>query len=155
TPLERHLQAENQLPPVRRLLVVSDLSWAAVPLEALGGTYTISYVPSGTVYARLKETHRPVQGGTLLALGDPVFSVQRPPPPEHGLLVHLVVPGSNAARAGLRSGDVLLACGKTQLRSLDDLKNARTAGPAPFIYWREGERGTVRLPGGPLGVVLD
>ena len=47
-------------------------------------------------------------GSSLLALGDPAFD--RPPlpdPPRTGVLVLSVLPGSNAAKAGLRSGDIV------------------------------------------------
>jgi tetratricopeptide (TPR) repeat protein len=154
-PLEPHLKAQGKLPSARRLLVVPIDLMRELPLEALTDRYTISYIPSGTVFAQLRERHRPLQGGPLLALGDPVFAARRFDPPTHGLLVRLVLPGSNAARAGLQSGDVLLRHGKRLLKSLDDLSAALAAGPAPLLYWRDGSEGAVRLPAGRLGVTLD
>ena len=56
--------------------------------------------------------HRPLKGGPALALGFPSFKgPRRTPaePPDHGVLLKLVVPGGPAARAGLKSGDVLLS----------------------------------------------
>jgi membrane-associated protease RseP (regulator of RpoE activity) len=105
-PLTPHLKG------VRRLLVVAAGPMARVPVEVLAPEYVVSYVPSGTVFARLMEQHRAVTGDSLLAVGDPVFAVpgQRPPePPNHGVMVKATVPGSPAARAGLRPGDVLLS----------------------------------------------
>jgi tetratricopeptide (TPR) repeat protein len=153
-PLQPHLAARDHLPVARRLLVVSrGMEW--LPLEVLTGEQTVSYVPSGTLFARLREQRRPMREQSLLALGDPVFSVRQPEPPAHGLLVRLVLPGSTAARAGLRSGDVLLRHGKTNLKTLADLDAASRGGPAALTYWRHGSEHTLRRMGGPLGVVLD
>jgi CHAT domain-containing protein/tetratricopeptide (TPR) repeat protein len=74
TPLEPHLAATQELPAVRRLVVVPVGSMAGVPLEALTDRYLVSYAPSGTVFARLTEKHRPLRATSLLALGDPVFT---------------------------------------------------------------------------------
>jgi CHAT domain-containing protein/tetratricopeptide (TPR) repeat protein len=77
-PLRPHLGADHGLPPVRQLLVVPT-GWAGfVPLEVLGTGYRISYVPCGSMYARLKKQHRAVQGNSLLALGDPAFTTSAP-----------------------------------------------------------------------------
>jgi CHAT domain-containing protein len=74
-PLEPHLQAGDGLPPVHRLLVCSAGRMAGVPLEALTDRYDVSYVPSGSLLARLTEgPGRPPTGGALLAVGDPVFT---------------------------------------------------------------------------------
>jgi CHAT domain-containing protein/tetratricopeptide (TPR) repeat protein len=79
-PLRPHLGAGDGLPAVRRLLVVPT-GWAGVvPLEVLGTGYRISYVPSGSVYARLVKQHRAVAGPSLLALGDPAFTEASPEP---------------------------------------------------------------------------
>jgi CHAT domain-containing protein len=61
------------LPAVRRLLVVPTGQKARVPVEVLAPEYLVSYVPSGTVFARLREQHRVLAGDALLALGDPLF----------------------------------------------------------------------------------
>ena len=114
-PLEAHLKARDGLPAVRRLLVVPAGTMALVPLEALGDDRVVSYVPSGSVFARLTQRRRAV-GKTLLAVGAPVQAA-RPEPPAFGVMLKLVPAGSNAARAGLRAGDVLLAVNKKRLES--------------------------------------
>jgi hypothetical protein len=156
-PLRPQLQATDQLPAVRQLLVVPT-GWAGlVPLEVLTEDYRVSYVPSGTAYARLKQQHRPVQGSALLAVGDPVFAAakRRPPePPAQGLLLAFVEPGRNAARAGLRGGDVLLQLGDAPLASRDDLKKALEKG-GPLRYWRDGHEHSATVAAGPLGVRVD
>jgi tetratricopeptide (TPR) repeat protein len=158
TPLEKHFRARGQLPAVRKLLVVPIGGMAFVPLETLTRAYTVSYVPSGSVFARLAKGHRPLRGRSLLALGDPVFAPprrRRPEPPRHGLLVKLVLPRSNAARAGLQSGDVLLSYGSVVLKKVTDLKVSTTPGRVPARCWREGRERQLRLAGGPLGLLLD
>src|SRR5207249_3960378 len=70
-----------------------------------------------------------------------------------GVLLRVVVPGGNAARAGLHAGDVLLSVGNKRLASADDLD--RTLSQAPVIYWRDGQKHPARLAAGPLGAVVD
>jgi CHAT domain-containing protein len=70
-------------------------------------------------------------------------------------MLKVVLPGSNAARAGLRPGDVLLSIGKQRVESADDLDSALRQLPASARYWREGKQLTARLGKPPLGVVLD
>jgi tetratricopeptide (TPR) repeat protein len=73
-PLVFHFRARDSLPAVRHLLVVPT-GWAAgIPLEVLTSDYHISYVPSGSAFARLRQQARPLSGTSLLALGDPVFT---------------------------------------------------------------------------------
>jgi tetratricopeptide (TPR) repeat protein len=156
-PLRPYLGAGNGLPVVQRLLVVPT-DWAAgVPLEVLGTGYRISYVPSGSVFARLRQQHRAVDGASLLALGDPVFTMptqRRPEPPEHGVVLTFVMAGGTAKSTGLRAGDVLLELGKTPITSPDDLKKTSQDG-GTLRFWREGEEKTVELPAGPIGVRVD
>jgi CHAT domain-containing protein len=72
------------------------------------------------------------------------------------VLVRVVTPGSNAARAGLRSGDVLLSYRGTALNSPADLGPLLTQpGRSRVVFWRDGQRHSASLEPGPLGVVLD
>jgi CHAT domain-containing protein len=97
----------------------------------------------------------------LLALGDPVYqrtdeSSEPQPLPDHGLLVHVVAPSSNAASHGLKPGDVLLAYNGTALRRREDLKAVPVPGPpVPVEVWRDGRVSRRDLARGELGVVLD
>jgi tetratricopeptide (TPR) repeat protein len=156
-PLEPHLAADADLPAVRRLIAVPAGSMAGVPLEALTDQYAVSYAPSGTVFARLAEGHRPLRDPSLLALGDPAFATpdeKHPAPPGHGLLVLQVVPGGAAATAGLRADDVLLAYGGATLTALADLRPKAEGGPVAARLWRDGREREVRLASGPLGAVF-
>src|SRR5262249_27320929 len=132
---------------------------ARVPVEALTDKYTVSYVPSGSVFARLSERHRPLRGGSLLALGDPAFEPpprSLPEPPEHGVLVKVVLARGNAARPGLQAGHVLRRVGGSPVKSLDDLKTASAGtGQLPVRYWRMGQEADTRLAAGRLDAVLD
>jgi tetratricopeptide (TPR) repeat protein len=151
-------------PPARRLIVLPSRALAGLAVEALlapDDTRTVSYAPSATVYKYLREQPRPDRQVGLLALGDPVY--QRPeessepqPLPDHGLLVTVVAPGSNAAMHGLKSGDVLLAYNGRALHQKDDLKVV-AEGEKPIVVevWRDGRTSRRDLASGKLGVVLD
>jgi tetratricopeptide (TPR) repeat protein len=154
-PLQPHLGASHGLPAARRLFVVPTGRLARVPVEVLAEGFSVSYVPSATLFARLRQGHRPLRGSSLLALGDPVFArAGLPEPPEQGVLLLAVLPGGAASRAGLRSGDVLLRCGKRRLSSLAELKESLQGGAATFRVWREGREFDARLDGWPLGTSL-
>ncbi len=159
-PLEKHLAG------VRTLYVIPVNEMAGIPVEALTTDYTISYVPSGTFLARLKDRAKPT-GTALLALADPVFILPGEKPtgptvlPPGGLLITQVVPGGAADQARLKGGDVLLKYGDTELTDVDKLKEAigsnATAKTIPVTVWREdADKPFVRdLAPGKLGVVLD
>jgi CHAT domain-containing protein len=158
-------------------LLVHPVGWmAGVPVEALTDRYTISYVPSATMFAKLREKASSrdarAQGepGRLLALGDPVFQgSQAAPaeakPPEHGVLIVRVVPGANAARAGIKSGDVLLSYADIKLIGSGDLlaalkKYEKGGGTAkdsaiPIRVWRGGKFLSLNVSPGSLGVQFD
>ena len=137
---------------------------AGIPVEALlapDDTRTVSYAPSATVFKYLREQPRPDRHAGLLALGDPVYerpdkSSEPKPLPDHGLLVNVVVPGSNAATHGLKPGDVLLAYNGSALNKKDDLKVV-AEGDKPIVVevWRDGRSSRRELAPGKLGVVLD
>jgi CHAT domain-containing protein/tetratricopeptide (TPR) repeat protein len=90
-PLAPHLAARGGRQAARRLVVVPVGRMTVVPLEALTDAYLVSYAPSGSLLARLRETHRPLRDPTLLALGDPNFA-----PPDGGALE----PAPRGARGG-------------------------------------------------------
>jgi CHAT domain-containing protein/Tfp pilus assembly protein PilF len=98
-PLARHLGATGDLPAVRHLIILPSPALAGVPVEALveartdqQPAYTVSYAPSGTVFAWLQENRKATVAKSkkpdsprLLAVGDPVFarpggSAPSPPP---------------------------------------------------------------------------
>jgi CHAT domain-containing protein len=64
------------------------------------------------------------------------------------------LPGGNAARHGLQSGDVLLSYAGTRLSSKADLKLAQDGGPLRVEFWRDGATEKGRLDPGALGVVV-
>jgi tetratricopeptide (TPR) repeat protein len=157
-PLASHLGPTKTLPAVRRLVVVPVGVMAGIPVEVLTDSYQISYAPSGSVFTRLVQRHRRLQEPTLLALGDPNFelpSAAAPAPPTSGLYLSAVLSGSNAARAGLRSGDVLLSYNGSKLTTKADLKITTEGAAVPIQAWRDGKTLTeLRLEPGKLGVAI-
>jgi tetratricopeptide (TPR) repeat protein/formylglycine-generating enzyme required for sulfatase activity len=152
------------LPAARSLVVMASVAMASVPVEALFGLddrWTISYAPSATVLTYLRERPRPDVHAGLLALGDPIFdeavSPSEPAPlPGHGLLLTGVVPGSNAAKHGLKGGDVLVAYDGTPLHTPTDLKPVPLPGdPVPVEIWRDGKAAQRTVDRGELGAVID
>jgi hypothetical protein len=151
-------------PPARRLIVLPSRAMAAIPIEALlapDDTRTVNYAPSGTVFKYLREQPRPDRRAGLLALGDPVFatpdkSTAPKPLPNHGLMLNVVVRGSNAANHGLKDGDVLLAYNGQSLDKNDDLKVvAEGDKPIPVEVWRDGRWSRLEIAPGKLGVMID
>jgi tetratricopeptide (TPR) repeat protein len=152
-------------PPARRLIVLPSRAMAGIPVEALlalDDTRTVSYAPSATVlFKYLREQPRPERHAGLLALGDPVYqrhdaSSEPQPLPDRGLLVNMVIPGSNAATHGLKPGDILLAYNGITLNKKDDLKVV-AEGDKPIVVevWRDGRSSRRDLAPGKLGVVID
>jgi tetratricopeptide (TPR) repeat protein len=161
-PLRRHLAAGDGLPNVQHLIVLPSTALAGVPVDVLSDEFLVSYALSGTLYAHLKR--QPALDSTgLLALGDPVFEKTAPaakerPLPPGGVLLTVVLPGSNAEQSKLRPDDVLLEHGDVALQTPADLKAAvaAAAGKATVRVWvwREGATFQRRVHGGDLGVVL-
>ena len=153
------------LVPARRLIVLPSRAMAGIPIEALlapDDTRTgEGYVPSATVFKYLREQPRPDRHAGLLALGDPAYvrsdaSSEPKLLPDHGLLVNVVAPGSNAATHGLKPGDVLLAYDGQVLNMKDDLKVV-AEGDKPIVIeiWRDGRSSRLDLAPGKLGAVID
>ena len=148
----------------RRLIVLPSRAMAGIPIEALmapDDTRTVSYAPSATVLKLLRDQPRPDRHGGLLALGDPIYELPEQssdpkPLPDHGLLVSVVVPGSNAAIHGFKAGDVLLSYNGQTLNSKDDLKVVTGGEKAVAVeVWRDGRVSSRDLAPGRLGLVLD
>jgi CHAT domain-containing protein len=140
-PLSKHLAG------VKRLYIAPVNQMAGIPIEALTDRYTVSYTPSGTYLARLKDRERPCSTG-VLAVGDPTFPPAKEAPqptalPPGGLLITQVVPGGNAAKARLQSGDVLLSYAGTDLTSVEQLGKlieAQSGAKSVVVkVWREGQ----------------
>ena len=151
-PLEPHLKN------VRLLLVVPAGAMAAVPVEVLTDRYTVSYVPSASVFARQAEQHRPLQATSLLVLADPLFrrtAPVLPAAPPHGLLILAVTPGGLAARIGLHPGDVLLEYNGKKLTAATNFTPAAEKDRVPLKLWRDGKTLAGRIPTGKLGVAVD
>jgi tetratricopeptide (TPR) repeat protein len=164
-PLARSLGASTDgLPPTRRLIVLPSRAMAGIPIEALltpDEIRTVSYAPSATVLKHLRQQPRPARHAGLLAIGDPVYksaeSSNVPASlPDHGLLINMVAPGSNAATHGLKAGDVLLAYNGATLSKKDEL-NVVADGNEPIVVdvWRDGRTSKRELARGKLGVVID
>jgi tetratricopeptide (TPR) repeat protein len=161
-PLDKYLTAHDDLPAVCRLLVLPSPALAGVPAEVFAEGYTVSYALSGTLFAHLHQQPKPTGQG-LLALADPVFQaptvVEKPLPlPPGGVLLSMVVPGGNAAQAGLKPNDVLLRYAATELKGPADLPpllQAKSDGkPVPVTAWRQGKQLDTQVQPGKLGVVL-
>jgi len=157
-PLDKHLKG------VQRLFVAPVNRMAGIPVEALTNQYTVSYTPSGTYLARLKDRQLP-QGRGLLAVGDPVFPPAKTPTlptalPTGGLLITQVLPGGVAAQARLQTGDVLVAYAGQDLTSVEQLGKliaAKATDKAVVAtVWREGQEKLAEreLAPGRLGVAL-
>jgi tetratricopeptide (TPR) repeat protein len=157
-PLEKHLVG------VKSLFVAPVRQMSGIPVEALTDQYTISYTPSGTYLARLKD-REPPHGTELLAVGDPVFSpanvsTQLVALPPGGLLVTQVIPDGNADKSHLRAGDVLVSYAGEYLTSVEQFRTlvAAQAGAKAVVVkvWREGQSKVAEreLAPGTLGVML-
>jgi hypothetical protein len=172
-PLEQKMAASPGLPAVRHLIVLPSSHMRGIPVEVLTeqahtGRYIVSYAPSGTIFAWLED--KPPWGppsADMLAVGDPVFDSsepieEAPVPPEYGAVVTLVPPHSNAARSGIRAGDVLVRYGGTRINSSSDLKSAiRTENKAAeseeriaVQVWRDGMTIECEVDPGSLDVML-
>ncbi|MFO0964133.1 MAG: tetratricopeptide repeat protein [Gemmataceae bacterium] len=161
-PLAKHLAATGDLPAAKHLVVLPSEYLAGIPVEAFAEGYTVSYAPSGTMYAYLRKKEAGPAAG-LLALADPVFERDRKatapaPLPPGGLLVVNVPAGSNAALAGLVSGDVLLRYAGADLKTVANLDAAIAAHDkdkrVEVVVWRDGVTNTRDVQPGKLGAVL-
>ncbi len=158
-PVLKHLDG------VKTLYIVGVNEMAGIPVELLTDQFTISYVPSGTFLARLKDQPKPL-GNQFLAVGDAIYEIEKKKVmnsselPHSGLLITQVVPQSAAAQAGLRANDVILKYGDAEITKLEDLQKASAGTKAekvPLTIWRAGEAKPLskEIAAGRMGVVLD
>jgi CHAT domain-containing protein len=165
----------------KRLIVLPDGPLNGIPLEALLAPDAQSpladkalvYAPSGTVYLDRKGTGSREQGtvkplvSAAVVVGAPIFDRERQEPeyPKQGVLLAAAVDGGNAAKVGLKRGDVLLRYDGQKLDEQTPLPKAiavvneavqkgdRPADqPVNVAYWRDGQEAEVELPPGKLGV---
>lgn len=156
-PLLPHLSATDSLPKVKRLVILHSRSMAAVPVELLTDEFSISYSPSPSI-AALLQRQKKSSGSALqfLAVGNPVF--QSPDsqiePPDHGLLMYHIIPGSNAQKNGFAAWDILLTYNGIKLVTPKDLKAAVASAKSrliPVTLWRRGRTLSVSVPPGQMG----
>src|SRR5262249_33838843 len=157
-PLGKHLAGG------KRVFVAPVNQMAGIPIEALTAQYTLSYTPSRTYLAGRKDHYRP-HNTSGLAVGYPLLPTAKEAPqppalPPGGLLIMQVVPGGNAAKARLQSGDVLVSYAGTDLQSVEQLGKLidTQAGVKSVVVKlsREGQEklNERELARGELGAVL-
>jgi hypothetical protein len=162
-PLAPYLAAKDGLPAANRLVVVPVGAMAGVPVEAISDAYIVSYVLSGSIWARLQEAKDGLKiRPTLLAVGDPVFRraqkevAASAPPPKVGVFIMKVLPDSNAVKNGIKDQDVLLQYGGAKLENpaslLSAIKEQINNAAVDLTVWRAGKTFTVKVPTGPLGI---
>jgi tetratricopeptide (TPR) repeat protein len=129
-PLEGHLRGEPGGTAVKHLVVLPSPALAGVPLEALADRYTVSYAPSGTMFAWLREKGPvpPDNEGTpapphLLAVGDPVFAPPEGSPP----------PAPRSPDLGVRTGRRAAAEAVRERRAADQLLRASRGPVVPRL----------------------
>jgi CHAT domain-containing protein/tetratricopeptide (TPR) repeat protein len=146
-PLLPLLQGGPDQPPVRHLIVLPSPAMAGIPVDVLIESCSVSYAPSGTLFAWLQERQPPrTQDSRLLALGDPAFA--RPGSEPIGLLERAVrgddfspLPGSRReveAIAGLftqrgRPPELLLGAAASE-EHLDDLARADQLSRFRYVH---------------------
>ncbi|HET6884279.1 MAG TPA: tetratricopeptide repeat protein [Pirellulales bacterium] len=155
-PLVKHLHG------IKRLIVVPANEMAGMPVDVLTDKYTVSYVPSGTLLARLKS--RPSgEGRSLLALGDPwpltPGPTEAPRRSPGGLLIVQVVPGGNAAKAGLLPGDRLLTWAGVEAANFEQvfevMRKHGPRKPVPVSVSRLGKIISAELQRGDPGMAFN
>ncbi len=126
-------------------------------MGAQGVSFAIPVDAAKAVVASLRKhgrVVRPYLGVSLLELSPPVAAQMREREPgfpsgaERGVLVPAVVPGSPAARGGLRPGDVIVAWGTKSVSSTRQLLAAlaECVGVAtPVTVLRPGPRGGTQV----------
>lgn len=101
-------------------------------------------LPADDVVAQGKDTKAYIRGG--LALSELTTEQRRELKLDHGLLVEETT--GDAARAGIRTGDIVLAVNNTTMRSVDDFRKVIAAipkGRSAAILVRRGD-GSLYVP---------
>jgi serine protease Do len=115
-----------------------------------GGSVGIGFaVPSNVakhVVAQIEQHGKVTRGwlGVQIQEVTPAIAASLGIEGDHGAIVANVTPGSPAARAGLKQGDVILSFNGTELKQMRDLPRlVATASPdatAPIAVWRNGQK---------------
>ncbi len=160
-------------PTVKRLVVLPSPDLAGIPIEVLTDKYTVSYAPSATFLAWLKEREQNRESSLgpakILAVGDPLIQPIDAEPlaiaadqlPSHGLLVTGVEAEGIGARSGLKSGDVVVSYAGQTTNTVADLKQAITeslsaANKTPTMrISRDGSQLDLKALPGLLQVTVD
>jgi len=181
TPVERSLSHRPERPAIRHLIILPSPQMARIPVETLTDRYTVSYAPSGTMFAWLQEQRQTAESSgsqnpppTLLALGDPVFETleSAPSPPDFGAMIAVVAPDSVGDPARLKPGDVVLRYGRAELsrpaaaedvvRQVNDEQTYASGAAAhprgetdiALEVWRDGQTLKLTVKPGKLGVLF-
>jgi len=181
TPVEHYLSNQPELSSIKHLVILTSPRMAGIPVEALTDKFTVSYAPSGTMFAWLQEQQQKAESSgrrnqlpKLLALGDPVFETPEsaPSPPDFGVMIAVAALEGNGDPARLKPGDVVLRYGGAKLsqpaaaeeviRRVYDQQvraggaTARTRGGSGIALdvWREGQVLNLTVQPGKLGVLF-
>ena len=117
----------------------------------------------------VRASERAPQGTRLrvLILGNPALrrEARRVEPPTHGVLIEFVAEGSNASRAALRPGDVILTYAGAEVQGIESfgarlgqVRNELEAGERKsddriaIKYWRLGKVAATTVAPGALGI---
>ncbi len=146
--LRQRLRAQRIEPLVPHLAGISNLvvlpagQMAGVPVEALANDYTVSYTPSGTMFAWLGEKRDqgagrgPADRPPLLALGDPVFtsaSVTDAKAPESGDPAVRALPAPGPSRQ-VRIGSLMPLPGtRREVEAIARLFDPPEGMPGPLV----------------------
>ncbi len=145
-PLAPHLIGTDQLPPVRRLIVVQSGPLATIPVDALVDQYLVSGCYSGATFlAGQARRFQDGRGATVFAVGNPTYrpSATPPTPPKSGVLLTSIRPAM-APLVDVRVGDVVCRYDNINVSTPEDFDAAlskaceRGANQVSLSVWRDG-----------------